>query len=93
MLETFVQSVRIAQLDHPLGDWVKAATTVPADIMKLPQTGRIARGLPADLIVLPARSFSELLSRSQHDRVVIRDGRAIDTTLPDYRELDAIVGV
>jgi cytosine/creatinine deaminase len=92
MLETFVQSVRIAQLDHPLGDWVKAVTTTPADIMKLPETGRIAAGLPADLVVLQARSFSELLSRQQHDRVVIRNGRAIDTSLPDYRELDAIVG-
>jgi cytosine deaminase len=87
-----VQSVRIAQLDHPLGDWVKAVTTTPADIMKLPETGRIAAGLPADLVVLQARSFSELLSRQQHDRVVIRGGRAIDTSLPDYRELDEIVG-
>jgi cytosine deaminase len=34
-----------------------------------------------------------MLSRHQGDRVVIRDGRAIDTTPPDYRELDAITGV
>ncbi|MBL8834106.1 MAG: cytosine deaminase [Rhodospirillales bacterium] len=92
MLETFVQAVRIAQLDHPLDDWAKAATTTPADIMKLPATGRVARGLPADLVVLRARSYSELLSRRQADRVVLRDGKAIDTTLPDYRELDRIVG-
>ena len=92
MLETFVQAVRIVQLDHPFGDWAKAATTTPADIMKLPATGRIARGLPADLVVLRARSYSELLSRRQADRVVIRDGKAIDTGLPDYRELDAIAG-
>jgi cytosine deaminase len=87
-----VQSVRIAQLDHPLGDWVKAVTTTPADIMKLPAMGRIVAGAPADLVVFAARSFSELLSRHQSDRTVIRDGKAIDTTLPDYRELDAIVG-
>ena len=92
MAETFVQSVRIAQLDHPLGDWVKAVTTTPADIMKLPAMGRIVAGAPADLVVFAARSFSELLSRHQSDRTVIRDGKAIDTTLPDYRELDAIVG-
>jgi cytosine deaminase len=92
MLETFVQAVRILQLDHPLGDWAKAATTTPADIMKLPQAGRLARGLPADLVVLRARSWSELLSRHQGDRIVIRDGRAVDTTPPDYRELDAITG-
>lgn len=93
MLETFVQAVRILQLDHPMGDWPQAATTTPADIMKLPATGRIARGNPADLIVMRARSHSELLSRRQSDRVVLRDGKTIDTTLPDYRELDAIVGM
>ena len=92
MLETFVQAVRIVQLDHPFGDWAKAATTTPADIMKLPATGRLARGLPADLVVMRARSYSELLSRRQADRVVIRDGKAIDTTPPDYRELDAVAG-
>ncbi len=31
-----------------------------------------------------------LLSRSQHDRVVLRNGRVIDTTLPDYCELDSL---
>ncbi len=70
-----------------------AATTTPADIMKLPATGRLARGLPADLVVLRARGYSELLSRRQADRVVLRDGKAIDPTLPDYRELDPIVGL
>jgi cytosine deaminase len=29
-----------------------------------------------------------LLSRPQHDRVVLVNGQAIDRTLPDYRELD-----
>ena len=47
----------------------------------------------ASSVVMRARSYSELLSRRQADRVVIRDGRAIDTTLPDYRELDAVAGL
>ena len=34
-----------------------------------------------------------MLSRFQADRVVIRGGKAIDTTLPDYRELDDIVRI
>jgi cytosine deaminase len=45
----------------------------------------------ADLVLLRARSWTELLSRPQSDRIVIRAGRAIDTTLPDYRELDALL--
>jgi len=30
-------------------------------------------------------------SRPQHDRVVLRQGQAIDTTLPDYSELDDLM--
>lgn len=92
MAETFVQAVRILHLDHPLGDWALAATATPASIMRLPDAGRIAKGAPADLVVFKARSWSEFLSRHQADRAVIRGGRAIDTTPPDFAELDAIVG-
>lgn len=93
MLETFAQAVKIAHLDHPFDDWIRAVTAVPAAIMQLPQFGHVARGKPADLIVLRARDFGEMLARFQADRVVIRGGRAIDTTLPDYRELDDLVRI
>jgi len=59
--------------------------------MRLEGRGTIGRGTPADLVVLRARDYSEMLSRFQADRVVIRRGKAIDTTLPDYRELDDLV--
>ena len=36
--------------------------------------------------------MSEMLSRSQADRIVLRAGRPIDTSLPDYRLLDGLVG-
>lgn len=88
MLDTFAQAVRILHLDLPIGDWIMAATATPADIMKLPGRGRLRAGDPADLIVLKARDYSEMLARAQFDRVVLRGGRAIDTTLPDYRMLD-----
>jgi cytosine deaminase len=42
-------------------------------------------------VLFRARNYSELLSRSQHDRTVLRDGAPIDTTTPDYRELDPIL--
>jgi len=92
MLDTFTQAVKILQLDHPFGDWIRAATETPAAIMGI-ERGRLAVGAPADLIVLKARSYSEMLSRTQFDRAVIRDGRAIDTTLPDYRLLDDLMVV
>ncbi|MFM8299776.1 MAG: cytosine deaminase, partial [Microcystis aeruginosa] len=47
--------------------------------------------LEANLLIFKARYFSELLSRPQWDRLVIRRGLSIDTTLPDYQELDDLV--
>jgi len=93
VLEVFNMAVRIAHLDRPWGDWSCAVTKTPADLMGLPNLGRIAVGLPADLILFKARNFSELLSRSQGDRTVLRQGREIDTTLPDYRELDDLLRI
>ena len=90
-LEVFNQSVRIAHLDLPYGDWVNAITLTPGEVMGLPTVGRIGVGLPADLILFKGRSFGELLSRSQHDRIVLREGRPIDQTLPDYGELDDLM--
>ena len=90
-LEVFNWSVRIAHLDSPYGDWPRAVTTTPANLMGLPQHGRLKVGAPADFIIFKARHFSELLSRPQSDRVVVRRGKAIDTTLPDYSELDNLM--
>ncbi|MBD1825329.1 cytosine deaminase [Cyanobacteria bacterium FACHB-DQ100] len=90
-LEVFSQSVKIAQLDHPFGNWAKAITSTPADLMNLPKVGRIGVGLPTDLVLFKGRNYRELLSRSQHDRIVLRNGKAIDTTLPSYTELDNLL--
>ena len=46
---------------------------------------------PADLVLFRGRFYSELLTRPQTDRIVLRNGEAIDTTLPDYRELDDLL--
>ncbi|NEQ22457.1 MAG: cytosine deaminase [Microcoleus sp. SIO2G3] len=92
-LEVLTQATRIAQLESPYGDWCRAITMTPADLMKLPSVGRIAPGLDANLILFKARYFSELFSRPQFDRVVLRNGEAIDTTLPDYTELDDLLTV
>ncbi|MEO1386250.1 MAG: cytosine deaminase [Cyanobacteria bacterium J06634_6] len=90
-LEVFTQSVRIGHLDHPIGDWPQAITATPAEMMGLPGIGKIAVGNSADLIIFKARSFNELISRGQSDRVVIRKGQQIDTALPDYAELDDLL--
>jgi cytosine/creatinine deaminase len=91
MLEVFNQGCRMAHLDRPYGSWVRTVTTEPANAMKLRDHGRIRVGGPANFILFPtARKYSELLSRPQYDRIVVRDGLSIDTTLPSYRELDCV---
>lgn len=88
MFEVLREATRIAHLDHPVASWPASVNRVPADIMGLTHRGRIAPGAAADLVMFSARNFSELYSRAQSDRVVLRNGQSIDTTLPDFRDLD-----
>ena len=93
MLEVFRLSVFIAHLDRPsLGDWPKAVTTTPAQAMGLGKThGLLKEGGAADFVLFRGRQYSELFSRSQHDRLVIRNGQWIAATVPHYDELDPIL--
>lgn len=86
-MEVFREFTRIAHLDGAAARWSAAVTRTPARIMGLAEHGRIAPGGPADLLLFRGRGMSELLSRPQADRAVLRAGRAIDTTLPDHAEL------
>jgi cytosine deaminase len=93
MLEVYREATRIAQLDHSDRPWLRLLGSAPADIIGLQRHGRIEAGGPADLVLTRARTVDELISRPQSDRVVLVGGHPIDTTLPDYRELDEIQGV
>jgi cytosine deaminase len=93
MVEVFREATRILHLDHPFGGWHRAHTANPAEAMGLKGRGLIAAGAPADLILFTARFMTEMLSRPQSDRVVLRSGKVSDATAPHWRELDAIVGV
>jgi cytosine deaminase len=92
MLEVYREALRIAQLDHPFGDWTASVAAVPAASCGFADRGRIAVGASADLVLFRARSMTELLARVQSDRVILRGGRVLDAAPPDYRELDAVVG-
>jgi len=93
MVEVFREAVRVLHLDHPIGAWPMVAARGPARIMDRPDHGSIAKGGTADLVLFRARSWTELCARPQADRTVLRAGRPIDRTLPDYRELDDIMRV
>jgi N-acetylglucosamine-6-phosphate deacetylase len=50
---TMIDAVRnLHSLGVPLEDAIGAATEVPARVLRLPATGRVGVGLPADLVVL-----------------------------------------
>ena len=90
MIEVFREATRILQLDHSDRPWARLLGPAPAGIMRLDAAGTIREGAPADLVLVSARNLAELVTRPQSDRVVLVGGRPIDTSLPDYRELDAL---
>jgi cytosine/creatinine deaminase len=91
MLEVFREAARVCHLDRPYGNWPRAVTTTPADVMGIAAAGRIGPGQPADLVLFEGRTWSELLSRPQANRIVVRNGRPIERRVPDYRELDDLL--
>ncbi|MEN0040779.1 MAG: cytosine deaminase [Pseudomonadota bacterium] len=90
MLEVMREATRIAHLDHSRDDWPKAFTATPAQVCGF-DAATYHAGNPADLVIVKARSWTELFARPQTDRIVLRGGRAIDRTLPDYAELDHLM--
>ena len=51
--EVFLEAVRnLHSLGVPFEDAVGAATEVPARVLRLPATGRLGVGTPADIVVL-----------------------------------------
>lgn len=87
MLDTFRLGVRALQLDDPVDRWLDTVTTGAARMAghELPD---IAPGCRADFIIFEGRSFSEVLARSEPERVVVSGGRALKTRLPPYSDLD-----
>ncbi|MEF2071967.1 cytosine deaminase [Consotaella aegiceratis] len=90
-LEVLREASRIAHFDHPASDafdWLRAVGSIPAGIAGFDYPAQIREGSTADLVLLRARDWTEMMARPQADRIVLRAGRPIDTTPPDYRELD-----
>lgn len=90
MLEVMRMATRIAHLDHSDNDWSHTFAANPAAAMGI-DNQTLKLGQPADLVICNARDWTELLSRPQSDRIVIRGGKTIDTPVPDYRDLDPFV--
>jgi len=92
MMEVYRMATRTVHFDHPVADWPKAALANPARAMGLDDSyGKLAEGGPADIIICEGRSWTEVLSRPESGRIVVRDGAVIDRALPAYEELDHLM--
>jgi cytosine deaminase len=93
-LEVLREGARILHFDHPQDEawgWARTVAGDAAAIAGFTYRAELVVGAPADLLLFRARNWTELLARPQSDRVVLRRGEPIDTTLPDYRELDDLM--
>ncbi len=89
MVEVARMATRIAHLDHSDTDWILSFAQTPSAVCGFAGSS-FEPGAPADLVVFQARNWNELYARPQSDRIVLRDGVAIDRTLPRYSELDPL---
>jgi cytosine deaminase len=86
--EVYIESVRLAHLDNRLGKSVSVVTAAAASIVGRPDMGRVGPGSPAHLVMFPARSFSEFLSRPGSARRLIDGENVRDGRPPGFEELD-----
>ena len=90
MIEVLRQATRIGQIDHSDPDWFDTVSVNPCIAMNIAAPS-YAPGSPADLVICNARDWTELFARPQSDRIVLRNGKAIDTSLPAYSTLDHLM--
>lgn len=86
MLDVFRTAVRTAHLEGDVGTWAARQVRAAAGACGFDRHGRIAAGHPADLVILDARDWFDLLARPSLDRVVLRSGaplRPLPATLRD----------
>ncbi|MBT9382992.1 cytosine deaminase [Pseudooceanicola sp. CBS1P-1] len=92
MIEVMREAMRIGHLDHSDYPWFRSFLANPAAACGF-DTPDFAPGKRADMVICNARNWTELFSRPQHDRLVMVGGACIDTTLPDYEDLDDIMRI
>lgn len=89
MLEVYRLATRTCHFDHPVGAWPRTVLANAAQAMGLADdVGRLAVGDPADFVVFEGRSWTELLSRPESHRILVRSGKAVARHVPSYAELD-----
>lgn len=87
-VEVMVQSIRIGHLDTRMPAAATVVTSTAADILGLPDHGRIDAGARAELVVFEARRFSELLAFGNPPRRLISGEAFRSAAPPPYSALE-----
>lgn len=93
-LQALALATLVGQMDRPLEDWIDTVTYGAASAIGARWDGVLRTAAPADLVIHPARSSAEFLSRPTAGRRVIRQGQWLEAALavvPDFRELDDLI--
>jgi cytosine deaminase len=85
--EVYIQSVRLAHLDSRLCESPTVVTARAAEIIGRPDMGRVEPAAPAHLVIFPARSFSQFLSRPGSGRRLVDGENIRDAIPPGYDKL------
>lgn len=90
MFEVLRDATCVAHLDHEGTDWPKSVSLTPAQAcgFDLPD---LLGGAPS-MVIFNARNWSELFARPQSDRIVVNRGHAITRRVPQFHELDDLMG-
>ncbi|MEM0899204.1 MAG: cytosine deaminase [Pseudomonadota bacterium] len=91
MLEVYRMATRTCHFDHPVGGWPKSVLANAASAMGLEHGATIEIGAPADFLVFEGRTWTELLSRPESNRTLVRNGLVVPREIPSYDELDHLM--
>jgi len=90
LLNLFADAAYSLHLDDDLGGWLRAVTDVAADMLGLDGAGSVRAGGAADLVLLPARNWSAVLTTRPEDRTILIGGRESgQSTLRDLPRKEA----
>lgn len=88
MAELYRQATPMMHLDHPVAIWPATVSTTPAAMIGRTDLGRLTAGMPADMIIFPARNWSEFCARPATDGILLRGGQVCPTKPPAFARLD-----
>ena len=94
LLSVWSLALQMGHLDTAptAGHWADLVNDTAAQAMGCGDGQSLTVGAPADIVLFPeARGIAELLARPQTNRIVIRNGVAMDFALPDYDEMYDLV--